>query len=394
MFESITFRAQNKTDVNNPLDIGMLLECMLFYRTTNIIADQSILKQLLREFGTDQVDALIEEQLLRIIYTESMTGIKTNTSNGVQFHDPVIFFSPQHTFQDVIRRQCIELTGREGKGKRIARRLENKITAIQHDTLITDGAKRSLLDQTYLKTSIQIVLRTLIPSIGSMEGFNFSTEKTDKGIVVHTNINFDALNVLYHQIVPASHSSLSSAFLLANIFDVESDLYFSSTYLSELVTSALGARLMMEKFNYLARTASKSRDNIEHFQDFIFGDARALREAVNKKNVNIADVLSLIRRSTKFKEWLATKDQSQDLTREYYNEITKGSFIDKLPAKSVRWAIFTGIGLAAAGVATGGVGVAAGMALGVLDTFFIDKLIKGWKPSQFIEEDIKKLIKK
>ena len=31
MFESITFFNQNKTDTSNPLDIGALVECMLFH---------------------------------------------------------------------------------------------------------------------------------------------------------------------------------------------------------------------------------------------------------------------------------------------------------------------------------------------------------------------------
>jgi len=390
MFESISFRSQNK-DNNNPLDIGMLLECMLFYRTTNIIANEFILKQLLRDLGMEQVNLLVEEHILKIIYTESGTGIKTNTLNGIQVHDPVIFSSPQHLFQDIIRQQCIELTGKEGKGRRIAQRLENKISVIHHDKIITDGARKSLLDQEYLNRSIPVVIQTLIPSIKISDKSFFITEKIDNGIVVHTNIDFNKLNAIYHQTIPASHSSLSPSFILAHLLDAESDLYFSSTYLSELATNPLSARLMEEKLSYLVQKASKSRNNIEQFQNFVFGDARALREAINKKQVKIDDVISLILKSSKFKEWLASKEPNQDLFREYYKEVTKGTLIDKLPGKSARWAIFTGLGLVTGAVATGGIGIAATMALGVLDSFFIDKLLKGWKPSQFIEEDMKEL---
>jgi ABC-type branched-subunit amino acid transport system permease subunit len=55
--------------------------------------------------------------------------------------------------------------------------------------------------------------------------------------------------------------------------------------------------------------------------------------------------------------------------------------------------VFFGLGLAADAIATGGLGTLTGVALGALDTFYIDKLISGWKPSQFIEEDVKELIK-
>ncbi len=48
--------------------------------------------------------------------------------------------------------------------------------------------------------------------------------------------------------------------------------------------------------------------------------------------------------------------------------------------------------MAADAIATGGVGTIAGVAIGALDTFYLDQLIQGWKPSQFIDEDLKGLI--
>ena len=31
--------------------------------------------------------------------------------------------------------------------------------------------------------------------------------------------------------------------------------------------------------------------------------------------------------------------------------------------------------------------------IGALDTFFIDKLLKGWKPNQFVEGEIRNIIR-
>jgi hypothetical protein len=75
MFKSITFFNQNTTDTFNPLDIGALVECMLFYGETSVIANQSILRQLFTYFGVDRVVELIEENLLNIIYTETNVGV-------------------------------------------------------------------------------------------------------------------------------------------------------------------------------------------------------------------------------------------------------------------------------------------------------------------------------
>ena len=123
MFEAITFSTQNKTDTENPLDIGRLMECMLFYSRTTVVADQGILKQLIRVFGSDSLITLIEASVLDITYTESNIGIITNAINGIQYHDAVEFSSPQHTYQDVIRRICIEIIGKAGKGRRTAQKL-------------------------------------------------------------------------------------------------------------------------------------------------------------------------------------------------------------------------------------------------------------------------------
>ena len=97
MFESITFFNQNKTDTSNPLDIGALVECMLFYGKTSVVANQNILKQLFTYFGVDRVIEIIKEDLLNIIYTEtSVGGYNTNNKwNRVSRYRPV-FISPTH----------------------------------------------------------------------------------------------------------------------------------------------------------------------------------------------------------------------------------------------------------------------------------------------------------
>ena len=64
MFDSITFFNKNPTDPSNPLDIGGLVECMLFYGKTIVVANASILRQLFTYFGINRVIELIEEELL------------------------------------------------------------------------------------------------------------------------------------------------------------------------------------------------------------------------------------------------------------------------------------------------------------------------------------------
>ena len=394
MFEAISFLRQNKSDSENPIDIGSLIECMLFYEKTTVVANHSILPQLLRYFGPERLTLLIQEGLLNILYTESFVGIKTETKNHFQCHDIIEYSSPQHTYLTELRKICIDVTGKEGKGRRLARRLQDKIQVTQHDHLILEGARNSILDQNYVDSAAKIVIKELVPEVGDTSGISFHTDKTDDGIIVATNINFVALNELYHKRVSPEHSSMSVAYILAHLLTVEKDLYFSSSHLSELASSALSAKLAETKIDYVLDRSVKSSETLNRFTGFIFKDAKAIREAVNSGRIDLDELIAVLRKSKKFKKWIVGIEPDADLIKNYHEEVTKGTIVDKLPGKIVRWGLFTGLGFAADAAGAGGIGTTIGTALGALDTFYLDKLISGWKPNQFIEDDVKKLISK
>lgn len=393
MFESITFFNQNKTDTSNPLDIGALVECMLFYGETSVVANQSILRQLFTYFGADRVIELIEEDLLNIIYTETNVVVSTRTINGTEYHDTGRVSSPQHTYQDELRKICIDVVGKAGKGRRTAQRIQSLIKVRNHENIILEGARKSFTDQEYINYSAKSIIRSLIPEKINLDDVVFQTEKTESGIVVATNINFLALNQVYHKYVSPTHSTINPALILCHTLDVESELYFSSNNLSEIATSGLSADLISHKINYLLEKSIKSSEKIQDFQGFVFNDAKSLKEAINKKLIDLDDLMSVLKKSQKFKNWIVGVEPDQDLIKSYYSEVTKKTIVDKLPGKSVRWGIFTGAGIIADVLATGGIGTAVGIGLGALDTFYLDKLLSGWKPNQFIEDEVKELLK-
>lgn len=394
MFEAICFATQNKQNAQNPIDIGTLVECMIFYEKTRIVANQAILAQLINYFGVERLLVMIQEELLDITYTDSIVVIITTTKGNVQYHDAVECSLPQHTYQDELRKICVTVAGKTGKGRRLAQRIQDKIRVVQHDHIILEGARKSILDQDYVRSATEIVIRELVPEIGEIAGMSFQTEKTSDGIVVATNINFPALNAQYHRRIPPEHSSITPALILSHLLDLEKELYFTSTSLSELVSSQLSAKLAEKKIDYILARTTRSREALSHFSAFLLGDAKALREAVNSKQVDLDDLVSVLRKSKRFKNWIVGVNPDADLVKSYYDEVTRETIVDKLPAKSIRWALFTGLGLAADAIVTGGLGTLTGLALGALDTFYVDKIISGWKPNQFIEEDVKELITK
>ena len=392
MFKAITFVRQNKLDENNPIDIGYLVESMLFYQEATVVADQSILKQLIQYFGIERLIILIDEDLLKIKYTDSLVGIITNTINNTQYHDAVEISSPQHTYQDVIRRLCVDVTGKSGKGRRLSHKIENKIQVSKHDHVILEGTRHSILDQVYIETAVKLIIKELCPEVGDVSGVQFNTFKSADGIEVATNINFEALNQQYHKRVSPAHLTLTPAYILGHILDTEKELYFASSGLSELASSQLSAELASQKIDYIIDKSKKSSSTISNFNTFIFEESKAISEGVNSGKIDKDDLLKVLIESKKFKEWIAGLKPDKDLIKSYYEEVTKDTIVDKLPGKSVRWFLFTSLGFAADTFITGVLGTVAGITLGALDTFYLDRMISGWKPNQFIDNEVKSLI--
>lgn len=394
MFDRITFTTQNKYNGKKPIDIGRLAECMLFYGSTTVVANPVILNQLIQFFGVENLLELIDIGALEIIYTDTGVGVHTLTENGRQFHDVVEVSMPKYQYQDVLRKQCIESVGKSGKGKRLANKIQDKIMVTKHDHIILEGAKHSILDQKYIGQAARSVLSSRLNNTVDTSRIEFFTEKTDRGIIVNTNANFRALNENYHKRVAPEHSSITSSSILLDVVDLEKDLYFASANFSEIASSTISSELASIKFDYIFKQSQKIEEKLVGFNGFVFENARDLRDAVNTGKVSSNELVQVICKATKFKAWLQGKESSNDLLKEYYAAVTQESKIDGLSGKTARFSAFTFLGMGADATFTGGVGTLAGLSLGVLDTFYLDKLLAGWKPNQFIEDEVLPLVSK
>jgi hypothetical protein len=124
----------------------------------------------------------------------------------------------------------------------------------------------------------------------------------------------------------------------------------------------------------------------------VFDEAKMIREAVNRNEIKFEDLVEIFKKAKKFKSWLKNIESDKNLVKEYFKEVTTESIIERLPSKTFRWSLFTGAGFIVDLIAgTPAIGTIGGVGLGAFDSFLLDKLIKGWKPNQFINE-VKKVI--
>lgn len=395
MFERISFRHQSR----NPgelVDIGLLLECMIFYGKVSVIANHNTLKHLIENLGFDFLHELLDSKALEIVYTETHAGIvSSKDKTGIPVYGTVLISSPQHTLHKEIVKCCQDLTKKKGKGRRNASKLERKISVSNHDISVTESGKKILLDNDFISEAFRELIKDSIPQIKNLPpNIFFKTEAVEKGIIVHSNLDFEKLNFLYHMNVPPAHSSLSPALLLSLIFDVECDLHFAARQLSELATSPVSSKLIAKRFSHLADRCDKSNKHKDSFQDFVFKDNKTIRESYNSGAIPLSDIVKVILKATEFKKWLDGQDINSDLLREYYREVTKETFFDKLPTRYVRWAMFTGAGAALDLALTGGAGTLAGVGLSAVDGLILENLARGWKPNQFVERNLQPLLQR
>ena len=393
MFDSIVLTRQNSLSSVKPLDIGSLVEKMYLYGKITVIADYPILEQIYCFFGGDNLRWLLNEEYLSIIYKEYPAGILSTKIEGQEVYSPLQFSSPQHCFQDELREICIDAKGKKGAGRRLARSLEKRIRVIQETPKILAGTTASILNPRYIESSARIIISELVPALELDESRHFNTSQTTNGIVVKTNYDFELMNKIYHKTVSPSYSTITPAYILTHLLELEESLFFAASSSSELSCSHLSSRLGINKVDYIIENSIQKNLKLNTFKEVVFGNVHAIREAVNAGAIPLDEILRVLKKSRKYKEWLLNKPADADLLQEYLRRAGEQSFIEKLPGKVLRYSVFSGIGCIAAKYLSPEAATVISLSLGAFDTFLLDKLYTGWNPRHYIDEQIKELVR-
>ena len=390
MFESITIRQQNYAVSGNPIDLGFLAEAMLFYNKVVVIADAGILRQLTFTLGPDLLLEYLQEGFLKITYIENGIGVHTqDVAKTTERHNICLYQLPSLEIQQYATKIFQEHTGKRGRGRRLANKLIKIINVDSYKELITEQAQQDIKDPDYVIPAVRSLISSYAPEYEIPDPLIFHIENRGNELLVDTSINFCSANISYHKRIPSKHSSLSPAYIISFLTNIRSHIYFASESLTELAVEQVNSSLLKIKMASIFRKRSHSETDISTFQDFVFDDARAIRESINLGSRNFNDLIVVLRKARRFKEWLSEQSPDQKLVKSYFQDISKGSWIDRLPAKSVRWLIFTLSGAGIDMMGAGGIGTTAGLALSAADTFIVDKIAKGWNPSNFVNRDLK-----
>ncbi|MBA4379488.1 MAG: hypothetical protein C0393_02175 [Anaerolinea sp.] len=392
MFDAITFK--NSMSPGPLIDIGALAEALLFYDRVAIVGNTRTLKEILHSIPPLVLLSLFRDERLEFYYLADQIGVSaTRLSNGRLLHDLVRISSPDHTIEKVGSKAFFDAPGGTSHSKIFANGFASLLRSFDHSAFDQELILETILDNQTTEQQVFSLIRKIVPSFSISDKLYFRIERENKGFYVDTNIDFNQLNDLYHQAVMPSHSTLSEAHLLMLIQNAYEATFFAGALNTEVAVHPIERAIQAKVIEDVVQRHVQSQEQIGKFADLTLANCHAIREAVNAGAVPFQSVVKLLDKADKFRVWLHEQPPDANLVHTYYEATVKDSWVERLPAKTTRWSIFTGIGFGLDMLGAGGLGTAAGVAVSAIDSFLLDKLTKGWKPHQFVESDLKSLFK-
>ena len=393
MFERICINPKQPTW--KEFDLGSIAEALLFYGDVILLVGENSLESLLRQCGPELLVDLIADQYIQIKYVNNnFATMEQNKNTPFTRYDFALLEPQGNDLETVAQNAFVKVTGKSGKGRRLAARFArlSEVTSYSRETrgwLAKDLEQGGHIESYLTKRFSQIRTEERIRLPRTVH-FRFG-EILNGGYKLITNIDFSFLQTLGPEFADLSNPSsvlLAYGGPLANVT-------LWSQYGADVAVTDKETMVIRERFNTALNKYNAPQAQLENFQDFIFNDSRAVAQSINSGRRSLNDVVPLLKDAKKFADWVKNKPLDQDLVKEYYKEITSKTWIDKLPCRTSRWLMLTGASVGMSSLfGNAFVGTVAGVALSAFDFFLLDKVARGWKPNQFIEDELKEFVSK
>jgi hypothetical protein len=390
MFERIVIRDRVQSFPGSPFDVGFLAESMLFYGHTHVVGHTAAFFELVRAFGPDLLIDFLRDTHFTFTYQPNFFGVHTNGDE----HTFITATIPRRCeLQNLAQPAFEKILGKPGKARRLANRARDLIKEEPMSNVLTDYATSDIDDPAYVRSTVERFIRAYAPEYALPRPFVFDvSKKGDRAMAVQTNIDFEALNASFHLRVPVTHSTIRTGDLLNYVGNVRVNIATAAAFDADFATEHTNALVMQDRVAS-AMAAKRRQEVVRQFTDLTLDGLPSVADVINSGQRSLRDLLPLLERAKRFREWIADKSPDADLVKAYHAEVIKDSWIDKLPAKPLRWAFFTVAGLGLHALGLGAMGTVAGIALSAADAFMLDMVARGWKPNQFVERDLIPFVK-
>ncbi len=382
MFDTAYIR--NPKGYNGELDLGSVLETLLYYNSVHWIIDSDTIQKLISVIGVKGLIELLKMEHLIVTFVEEFNGILTDTTNGLQVHSAIIGSLKRRADGKKVRRgESIEETIQRANGRKLNRKDQifiDKHSYIQSTSQLTGDAPisaASILDLVNNRFVFQEIVRQVcdtnnLPQAQDCSNFEYNLSLYDGKIIAGS----DPIELI---LPPKESEKFGWAHILASAFDYYLDTRISSHLSVDLFGSDMSAAITSLYINEALARGANAKAKRETFETYVFDEARAFSEAYNSGHMVFSKALDTIKRSRDMRDWLVNLPPSADLVKEYIHSVDRSLGENDLGRKALKLALF---GVDAAGALGPGL---MGAALSSFAEMLGDKILNGgWRPSVFV----------
>jgi hypothetical protein len=349
------------------VSLGRLAEAMLYYGKVSVFTSETLVNDLCRDLGPERLVAFLDDhkERLQLRYVDWFPC--ASVSYGGKKREVDFYLGDEATMcVDEPFLRHLRLTGSlpTPTGYVQNRKLSSQL--LTH--IATDSVSSELFESFFSKDLADVKLPAFLDSWVRQQ----TPEVPLRRLLQTVNVRFDlavtpfgghTVSVKADARIPhelwVDLNEVITTYVVSNLILPIWAQMQSDAYMNEDTAFAVrsGVRAVLN------RTA-RSSAAIKGFEEAIFSHAPAVRQAVDTGARSFREFCTLYERGYKFRKWVDGLRFDAQLVAEYVDAVTADHWSSKLPSKTVRWALFTGAGMAVDALGAGGVGTAVGLGLG------------------------------
>ncbi len=392
MFDRIYLKENRISET--PIDLGKFCETLLFYNKVDLLVDKFSVQQLIKFIDIEQLKVLASKEIINIHFRNSAIGIVQFPISDKIGIGPMVTKSEAFNLEQYVNQTYLELLG----DKKQALKKTDDFLGICTPQEYTKGFQEMLEseceDKILLTSQLKTYIKLYLPQL-DVTSLKLQIEEKDTtpfGTSIYyykSNFDFEYLNKQYSDLFPDGVNLDWTSFLL---FSNESsgDLNIASQYNAEIYTDIRHYPFIQDRVEKIINELVKSDKEIASFADVVLEDYKPIRESINSGEITFNEFFKIIDKSQDFKIWLKELETDTSLLARYYSAVIRESWIDKKVSKAARFSFFTALGIIG-DTLTGGIPVAS-LVASAADNYLLPKLASGWKPNQFIDNEVKPIL--
>lgn len=394
MFEKIILR---RSTSGPALTMGELAEALLFYQNVHLVLDYGSLCSFIDAIRMEGLISLLKRKNVTAVYCEETLAVSTTKEGAMSYHRPIGFWlsGNEHGVPANNRRErLLQVLSRYGYDKKTSQKLADCFIALVPNRKLTGNdfvkggvihaATEDFLSSEFALSAARKIL-SLTPGVPALnDNFKLEIHQSGEDFLVFSNLDIAAINRSRKTDNP-DLGDFSHASLLNDLLHARADTHLAARYGGEFHTSDLVSEVIRLKHETLLRRIGLDREELGSFNELVLPNTPKLSEVINSGEQTFTDFLKLLDKSQRFREWIQGVNPDEKIVSEYLKDVTSEGWISKLPGKTLRYVL---------GTAIGATGTIPGLLFSAADTYLVDKMLGGWRPSHFINKTYKPFLGK